>query len=1119
MEGSEKEPSAPPRRKSLRKSTRTVSVLKKKEEKLNDPGLDVSPTEKPLEKPPPPHRPKQPTAEQQQKQQQNVIKKPPKKPPLPQNSVKKTPGRPPNPKTPQKTMETNEQPQTKPKPVPRPRVERPVPAPRRQASHSFSDSEEKTRTLSKTSSIEMPEVPEFSEEGIECREENLKTEPEPVNNAECKLESAKETGFPATDDNELIESVSESLHELEEESPVDDQVEESSEFVPVKQQPLKRNTTDQKNENATKHSYENVEVKSHKQNPYANVMLKNEATQFESEVVEDIYSAPSSTFRLALSGPQYPMDDGIYSAPSSNPTLEQNSGAYQENLYSAPTSTLSLVDNDMKNNNFNSLHSSHFVSAEISNKPVIPYSMLRPDEPVKSLVEEIVYSNIDDNDRKEAREENLYSAQSSSPNMSDVIGSIPDSTINRTSTVSTSPDNDTYQVPSPQLASRENKYEEMIGSLPKRQSQYETIFPSNSSSPVSSPSKTDIQKRTLPPRPPRPKSLKKFEAKDEQNPNLYQSVESLRRDDAIVLQREGLSSDSDSDSDGYVSLLDEKKVDFQDKSKLFYIAYEILTTEKSFVEALSLICEDFGNPLKQAMERNPRLLPEGAYSQMFMNIELIYELDKKFLHDLEERMENWELHKRIGDLVREYGHFLKMYTTYIKGYDNAMAVYHDCINTNLKFSQLVKDFEKSKKAKNLKLTSYLLKPIQRIPSYRLLLKDYLKYLPEDSLDFNDVRDSVVIVSEVANYINESMKEGEKFQEVLRIQSQIVNANDIIKPGRFLLKEGTLMKLSRKELQQRTFILFTDSLLYCAHIGHGQLKLILELPLAGMLVQYPDSQELSTEFSVISTKRSFLLNASSPKEREDWVAALEDAICVVNTKLGSFTIKRTEESIALQQIRSDLGMIAPPWIPDSRVTMCQVCTEQFNVYNRRHHCRGCGKVVCKTCSGFEAPLKYMENESARVCEKCYETLLESVKASEDEQHLVNKFKETKAKKKPKKRMENLPSTLTEIEAQQEGIENSGFLKLKRGGKKEKRCWFVLKEHVLYVYKASSDPAASTTIPILGYELDITGNWADDDFGFQLSHAGVKENLTFHAENRSSAERWVHCFCKATALLNT
>ena len=36
-----------------------------------------------------------------------------------------------------------------------------------------------------------------------------------------------------------------------------------------------------------------------------------------------------------------------------------------------------------------------------------------------------------------------------------------------------------------------------------------------------------------------------------------------------------------------------------------------------------------------------------------------------------------------------------MYTTYIKGYDNAVALYHDQINNNMKFSQLVKEFEVS----------------------------------------------------------------------------------------------------------------------------------------------------------------------------------------------------------------------------------------------------------------------------------------------------------------------------------------------------------------------------------------------------------------------------------------
>jgi hypothetical protein len=39
----------------------------------------------------------------------------------------------------------------------------------------------------------------------------------------------------------------------------------------------------------------------------------------------------------------------------------------------------------------------------------------------------------------------------------------------------------------------------------------------------------------------------------------------------------------------------------------------------------------------------------------------------------------------------------------------------------------------------------------------------------------------------------------------------------------------------------------------------------------------------------------------------------------------------------------LGSKAPVWIPDVRVTMCMVCTDDFTVTNRRHHCRACGKV--------------------------------------------------------------------------------------------------------------------------------------------------------------------------------
>ena len=41
--------------------------------------------------------------------------------------------------------------------------------------------------------------------------------------------------------------------------------------------------------------------------------------------------------------------------------------------------------------------------------------------------------------------------------------------------------------------------------------------------------------------------------------------------------------------------------------------------------------------------------------------------------------------------------------------------------------------------------------------------------------------------------------------------------------------------------------------------------------------------------------------------------------------------------------SPLGSKAPIWIPDTRATMCMICTCEFTMTWRRHHCRACGKV--------------------------------------------------------------------------------------------------------------------------------------------------------------------------------
>jgi FYVE/RhoGEF/PH domain-containing protein 5/6 len=74
---------------------------------------------------------------------------------------------------------------------------------------------------------------------------------------------------------------------------------------------------------------------------------------------------------------------------------------------------------------------------------------------------------------------------------------------------------------------------------------------------------------------------------------------------------------------------------------------------------------------------------------------------------------------------------------------------------------------------------------------------------------------------------------------------------------------------------------------------------------------------------------YLINRSA-RDREDWMKALNVAI---QDNIRKRSCRTPDQLEGLQ-----LGKIAPVWIQDSRVTMCQICTAEFRLTFRRHHCK-------------------------------------------------------------------------------------------------------------------------------------------------------------------------------------
>ncbi|XP_072171552.1 uncharacterized protein [Diadema setosum] len=90
----------------------------------------------------------------------------------------------------------------------------------------------------------------------------------------------------------------------------------------------------------------------------------------------------------------------------------------------------------------------------------------------------------------------------------------------------------------------------------------------------------------------------------------------------------------------------------------------------------------------------------------------------------------------------------------------------------------------------------------------------------------------------------------------------------------------------------------------------------------------------------------------------------------------------------------LPSVPPPrskWVPDDRVTNCMVCQDRFSMFNRRHHCRRCGRVVCWKCSQLRAIVDGYGDTPVRICDQCYEKFI-TPRPSATSQSLERRIKE-------------------------------------------------------------------------------------------------------------------------------
>ncbi|XP_054479579.1 guanine nucleotide exchange factor DBS isoform X4 [Anoplopoma fimbria] len=239
-----------------------------------------------------------------------------------------------------------------------------------------------------------------------------------------------------------------------------------------------------------------------------------------------------------------------------------------------------------------------------------------------------------------------------------------------------------------------------------------------------------------------------------------------------------------------------------------HVMNELLETERAYVEELLCVLEGYAAEMDNPAMAH--LIPSTLLSKkvvLFGNMSEIYQFHKRtFLKELEAYTDCPEL---VGRCFLERMKDLQIYEAYCQNKPRSESLWRQCSDCAF-FQECQKKLEHK-----LGLDSYLLKPVQRITKYQLLLKELLKYSKGcDGCD--DLQEALSSILGILKAVNDSM-------HLIAITGYEGNLSDL---GRLLMqgsfsvwtehKKGhaKVKDLARFKPMQRHLFLHQKALLFC-----------------------------------------------------------------------------------------------------------------------------------------------------------------------------------------------------------------------------------------------------------------------------------------------------------------
>ncbi|KAM3608101.1 uncharacterized protein V6R79_019102 [Siganus canaliculatus] len=294
-----------------------------------------------------------------------------------------------------------------------------------------------------------------------------------------------------------------------------------------------------------------------------------------------------------------------------------------------------------------------------------------------------------------------------------------------------------------------------------------------------------------------------------------------------------------------------------------FVLNELIQTEKDYVKDLGIVVEGF---MKRIEEKGVPDDMKGKDKIVFGNIHQIYDWHRDFfVVELEKCLED---HEHLPELFIKHERRLHMYVVYCQNKPKSEFIvaeydtYFDGIQQDIQSRFTISDF--------------LIKPIQRITKYQLLLKDFLKYSSKAGMDCEQIEKAVDLMSQVPKLCNDMMNLG----RLQGYEGKLTSQGKLLQQETFFVTEQDAGVLSRSK--ERRVFLFEQIVIFSELLRKGsstpgyQFKKSIKVSYLG-LEDSVDNDPCKFVLSSRGSSERFTLQAANVDIKQIWVRHIQEVL--------------------------------------------------------------------------------------------------------------------------------------------------------------------------------------------------------------------------------------------------